>query len=88
MTPVDPNSSELDARSTRRGTTYASNSNGELSKGGTNSYLVPQPNNTARLLLGGDVVDHIRRNGLNEGREKTGVDVDLLLKGAESLCTV
>ena len=88
MAPVEPGSLEPKTRPTHRNVAYGQSPNGEMSKGATGSHHGPQPDNAVRILLGGDVLDQIRRSGTNEGRDKTEVDVDFLLKGAEKLCGV
>lgn len=40
------------------------------------------------MLLGGDVLDHLRKGGVGEGRDRGDMNVDVLLKGAEKLCRV
>ncbi|KAL9100436.1 MAG: hypothetical protein Q9163_004181 [Psora crenata] len=39
-------------------------------------------------LLGGDLGEQIRKEGTKDGKERGDVDVNLLLKGAEKLCSV
>lgn len=39
-------------------------------------------------LLGGELGERIRKENTKEGKERGDVDVDLLLKGAEKLCSV
>lgn len=39
-------------------------------------------------LLGGELGEQIRKEGVREGNERGEVDVNLLLKGAEKLCGV
>ena len=42
---------------------------------------------TAATLLGGELGDQIRKETSREGKERGEVDVSLLLKGAEKLCS-
>ena len=39
-------------------------------------------------LLGGELGEQIRKEGQKEGKERGEVDVNLLLKGADKLCSV
>lgn len=48
--------------------------------------LVGRRQTKVEMLLGGDMLDQIRRRGAGEGR--TELDVDFLLKGAEKLCGI
>lgn len=52
------------------------------------SYSGLKPTTAVGRILGGDLVDRIRRSEKNEGRDRKDVDVEALLKGAEKLCAV
>ena len=39
-------------------------------------------------LLGGKLGEQIRKEGAKEGKERGDVDVNVLLKGADKLCSV
>lgn len=39
-------------------------------------------------LLGGELGEQIRKEGAKEGKERGDVDVNVLLKGADKLCSV
>ncbi|KAL2354313.1 DASH complex subunit Spc34 [Cryomyces antarcticus] len=69
------------------------------SNSGTNLTRAPRRNTAVAAVLGGDLVERIRRGGgggvgtgaghrTAGGREKGEVDVDVLLEGAEKLCGV
>lgn len=65
-----------------------------------NAMRAPRRNTAVAAVLGGDLVERIRRGGgggagsglgyqsYERGREKGEVDVDVLLEGAEKLCGV
>jgi hypothetical protein len=91
---VDPSAST----SNRRTTTFGGNGgNGAVS---ANAMRAPRRNTAVAAVLGGDLVERIRRGGgggagsglgyqsYERGREKGEVDVDVLLEGAEKLCGV
>ena len=52
-----------------------------------NTRIQPKPSAVA-TLLGGELGERIRKENIKEGKERGDVDVDLLLKGAEKLCSV
>ena len=47
-----------------------------------------RPKSAVATLLGGELGEQVRKEGAKEGKERGEVDVDLLLKGAEKLCSV
>jgi hypothetical protein len=64
-----------------------------------NAVRAPRRNTAVAAVLGGDLVERIRRGGGGgagsglgyrevSGRDKGEVDVDVLLEGAEKLCSV
>jgi hypothetical protein len=84
--------------SSRRTTTFGgAGGDGAMS---ANAMRAPRRNTAVAAVLGGDLVERIRRGGgggagsglgyqsYERGREKGEVDVDVLLEGAEKLCTV
>ncbi|KAI9787623.1 MAG: hypothetical protein M1839_000154 [Geoglossum umbratile] len=97
LTAQDPNAS-----SKRRTTVFHGNGSSladSIGGGGVNSVRAPRRNTAVAAVLGGDMVEQIRRGGGGgvgsgvgypgaEGREKGEVDVEILLKGAEKLCGV
>ncbi|KZF21789.1 DASH complex, subunit Spc34 [Xylona heveae TC161] len=81
-----------------RRTTVLNNAD-ELPGGGLNATRAPRRNTAVAAVLGGDLVEQIRRGGgggvgsglgydYSGGRERSEVNVDVLLKGAEKLCSV
>lgn len=40
------------------------------------------------MLLGGDVLDQLRKEGASGGRDRGDVNVDVLLTGAGKLCKI
>ncbi|KAH0543308.1 hypothetical protein FGG08_002371 [Glutinoglossum americanum] len=83
----------------RRTTAFHTNGNSladSIGGGGINAVRAPRRNTAVAAVLGGDMVEQIRRGGGGgvgsgvgypsagtEGREKGEVDVEVLLKGAE-----
>ena len=48
-----------------------------------------KPNTAVGRILGGDVIDRIRRNDRPaEGKNKAEIDIDALLNGAERLSNI
>ena len=47
-----------------------------------------RPRSAVATLLGGELGEQIRKEGAKEGKERGEVDVNLLLQGAEKLCSV
>lgn len=52
------------------------------------TYRGLRPTTAVGRILGGDMMDQIRNGTAANGRARTEVDVDLLLRGAEMLCSV
>jgi hypothetical protein len=86
------------ANASRRKTTY-NISSVEGGTGATSNIRAPRRNTAVAAVLGGDLVEQIRRGGGGgpgtglgyaglEPRERGEVDVEVLLKGAEKLCAV
>ena len=46
------------------------------------------PRSAVATLLGGELGEQMRNEGAKEGKERGEVDVNILLKGAEKLCSV
>ena len=61
---------------------------GRLSGPGTRLYASSPRNTTVRTLLGGEVLEQIRKGDARGTQERTDLDVELLLQGAEELCEV
>ncbi|KAF1985750.1 DASH complex, subunit Spc34 [Aulographum hederae CBS 113979] len=82
--------------SDRRNTVFNLNgSTSVIGGGGTNAVRAPRRNTAVAAVLGGDLVERIRKgggggvgSGLGYSREKSEVDVDILLEGAEKLLGV
>lgn len=84
---------------TRRNTDFNVNGHGGTLVGGTNTVQAPRRNTAVAMLLGGDMVEQIRKSGgggvgsgignnIAEGGGKGEVNVEILLEGAEKLCRV
>ena len=88
------------ANSSRRRTVYNINSGDVVLGNGTTSAIrAPRRNTAVAAVLGGDLVEQIRKGGGGgpgtglgygglEPRERGEVDVEILLTGAERLCAV
>ena len=72
----------------RRSTVFNLNGNGDPSVNGASLMRGPRRATAVSMLLGGDVVEHMRRGQAGEARERGEMDVEGLLKGAEKLCEV
>ena len=68
---------------TRKSTVF----NLEPSKSSTSSYKGPRSTSAVGRILGVDLMNQIGK-GLGNGRDRTEVDVEVLLRGAEKLCAV
>lgn len=66
---------------------------------GSSAIRAPRRNTAVAAVLGGDLVEQIKRGGGggpgtglgyggHEARERGEIDVDVLLRGAEKLCAV
>ena len=64
------------------------NANGEDTGNMVGTYRRLRPTTAVGRILGGDMMDQIRGGTTATGRDRIEVDVDLLLKGAEKLCSV
>lgn len=72
----------------RRSTVHGLNGTGEPYGTGNGSIRTQRPRSAVATLLGGELGEQIRKEGAKEGKERGEVDVNLLLKGAEKLCSV
>ena len=61
---------------------------GGETRGILENYGGPRPTSVTGSILGGSLMDRIRAGTNSNGRDKTEVDVEFLLKGAENLCAV
>ncbi|KAI9758253.1 MAG: Transcription initiation factor TFIID subunit 12 [Chaenotheca gracillima] len=91
-----------DNKGKRRTTVFTPQESDDVrNRGRSGSRIVPRRNTTVAAVLGGDMVDQIRRGGGGgigrgvdslsvsaETRERGEVDVEILLRGAERLCAV
>jgi len=90
--PLQPSKTQ-----TRRTTVFQPNG-GDLLSSGTTAIHAPRRNTAVAAVLGGDLVERIRRGGGGGvvgttsrelmGKDKSEVDVEVLLEGAERLCAV
>ena len=83
LAPADPHATEP-----RRGTTHRSKSTGETFHNGFGLTKRPRYGATAATLLGGELGEQLRKEEGKETRASGQVDVEVLLKGAERLCSV
>lgn len=72
----------------RRSTAYGSNGTGEPYGNGNGLIRSQKPTSAVATLLGGELGEQIRKEGAKEGKGRGEVDVNLLLKGADKLCSV
>ncbi|MCJ1436436.1 hypothetical protein MMC27_005815 [Xylographa pallens] len=88
VVPPDSSSSGINLSSFRKSTVFDIGANGNGSRSTIGAYRGPRPTTAAGRILGGDLVSQIRSGGTSTGRDRTEVDVELLLTGAEKLCAV
>ena len=79
-----PSTTSLAHRSTVPGLNCA----GEFYGNGNGLMRSHKPRSAVATLLGGELGEQIRKEGAKEGKERGEVDVNILLKGAEKLCSV
>ena len=72
----------------RRNTFYGLNGAEEPYGNGNGLMRSQRPRSAVATLLGGELGEQIRKEGAKEGKERGEVDVNLLLRGAEKLCSV
>lgn len=72
----------------RRGTVFNLNGNGEPSVDGSSINRGPRYTTAVSMLLGGDVVERMRKEQSGGGKGRGEMNVEALLKGAEKLCRV
>ena len=83
LAPADPHAAEP-----RRGTIHRSKSTGEHSQNGFGLTKRPTYGATAATVLGGELGEQLRREEGKDARGPGQVDVEVLLRGAEKLCSV
>lgn len=97
--PPTPKAQDPAASVNRRNTTFNVNGAGfGTTGGGANAVRAPRRNTAVAAVLGDHLVERIRRGGgggagtgigyRSEGGNRNDVDVEVLLEGAEKLCTV
>lgn len=79
---------EPSAGAARRRTVHGLDGNRSSLKNGLGLIKAPRHDSAVATLLGGELGDEVRKRGIDDGRERGEVDVDMLLKGAEKLCAV
>ncbi|ORY58710.1 DASH complex subunit Spc34 [Pseudomassariella vexata] len=86
--PATSQNSDPPKQSSRRQTVFNVASGEVMPSGGATgrSSGAPRRHTAVSAVLGGDLHDQIRRS--ERGRNKDDMDVEILLKGAEKLCTV
>ena len=81
--PADPPATEP-----RRATVHRSKSTREYSNNGFGLTNRPRSGAAAAILLGGELGEQLRREEGKDARASGQVDVEVLLRGAERLCSV
>ena len=84
----DQGSRPFGASVARRSTVHGFNGAGQSYEYGTGLVRSQRPRSAVATFLGGDLGEQIKKATVTEGKEKGEVDVDLLLQGAEKLCSV
>ena len=72
----------------RRTTLHGLHGNAESYDSAPSLVRNPRQGSTVATLLGGSFGEQIRKETSKEGRERGELDVNLLLKGAETLCGI
>ncbi|MCJ1250059.1 hypothetical protein MMC30_007285 [Trapelia coarctata] len=89
FTIAPPESGSFEPSSSRKSTIFRpNNADGENTGNIVGTYRGLRPTTAVGRILGGDMMDQIRKGTTASSRDRTEVDVDLLLRGAEKLCTV
>lgn len=83
-TPPDPPT----AGAPRRSTVHGLNTTTESYLNGGGLMRSHKQGSAVATLLGGELGEQIRKEGVREDNERGEIDVQLLLKGAEKLCGV
>ena len=83
----DRGSRPFDASVARRSTVHGLNGAGQSYEHGTGLVRSQRPRSAVSTVLGGELGEQIKET-VKEGKDKGEVDVDLLLQGAEKLCSV
>jgi len=89
FTIAPPESGSFEPSSTCKSTIFRpDNIHGEDAGNNAGTYRGLRPTTAVGRILGGDMMDQIRKGTTASGRDRTEADVDLLLTGAEKLCSV
>ncbi|KAL9122072.1 MAG: hypothetical protein Q9187_001373 [Circinaria calcarea] len=84
--PAEPSAIGASKTKTRKSVAYGLSPSKERLKGRISSHGGSTRTAAVRMLLGGDVLDQLRKGGASGGRDRGDVNVDVLLTGAEKLC--
>ena len=89
FTVAPPEPGSFEPSSNRKSTVFRpNNANGEDTGHIMGIYRGLRPTTAVGRILGGDIMDQIWRGATSNGRDRTEVNVHLLLNGAEKLCSV
>lgn len=83
LAPADPHTTEP-----RCSTVHRSKNAGEAFSNHFDSIKRPRYGPTATTLLGGELGKQLQKEGVKEARAPGEVDVEVLLRGAEKLCSI
>ncbi|KAF2760176.1 DASH complex, subunit Spc34 [Pseudovirgaria hyperparasitica] len=97
--PPTPKAQDPSISSNRRNTVFNINGATTVTGGGANAVRAPRRNTAVAAVLGTELVEKIRRGGGGgvgtgmgyrtfDARDKHDIDVNVLLEGAERLCSV
>ena len=84
----DQGSRPFGASVARRSTVHGINGVEQSYEHGTGLVRSQRPRSAVATFLGGELGEQIKKEGAKEGKDRGEVDVDLLLQGAEKLCSV
>ncbi|KAL8700062.1 MAG: hypothetical protein Q9224_001137 [Gallowayella concinna] len=86
--PAESASSQPYETGPRRATVFGTKGKNELFVNGVDFPRPPRQRSVVTTLLGTEYGEQLRNGGAQAGRERGEVDVNLLLKGAERLCSI
>ncbi|KAL9613246.1 MAG: hypothetical protein Q9167_002206 [Letrouitia subvulpina] len=84
----DKGTSTINSSSFRRSIHHTNRNKGDLLSGASNVIRPPRKNTAVATLLGVELGERLRKEGTQDSKERGEVDVELLLKGAEKLCSI
>ncbi|MCJ1471379.1 hypothetical protein MMC13_000018 [Lambiella insularis] len=88
VAPPNPGCMATSFSLSRKSTVFNTYTNGENAMSTISTHKGLRPTSAVSRILGGDMMKQIESGATKNGRDRNEVDVELLLKGAEKLCSV